>query len=187
MAEVSLRRAFPVTGALILLAICGLLTVALLVDAAVRSGIQDALLLAPWPLLALWAVYVVGVASDIRAGAAGMRVQNLLRRTWAPWSEVKRIAMRWQLEITLDDGAVVRCFGGPARSRARRIGPERTREDSAGESEDGIAMLQRLRAEAQERGTSGQDAALTRTWDVPALAALVVLVIWAVAAVLLTR
>ena len=184
MAEVALKRAFPVTGSVILLVVCALLTVALLADAVIRSGIGNALLLAPWPLLALWSVYVVGVASDVRADASGVRVQNLLRRTWVPWSSVKRIAMRWQLELSLDDRSVVRCFGGPARSRSRRIGPERTREDSVAESEDGIAALHRLRAEAADRGTAMQDGAITRSWDLPALAALVVLAVWAVVAVL---
>lgn len=183
----SLRRVFPVTGAAIFLVICGLLTVVLLVDAAVRSGVESALLLAPWPLLALWLVYVVGVASDIRANATGVRVQNLLRRTWASWSQITRITMRWQLEIKLDDGAVIRCFGGPMRSRPRRIGPERTREDSAAESADGIAMLHRLRAEAGSHTTAQQDAAPQRTWDVPAFATLIALIVWALAAILITR
>lgn len=187
MAAAEPKRVFSVTGAVILLVICALLALALLIDAVLRSGIEGALLLAPWPLLALWAVYVVGVASDIRADSTGVLVQNFLRRTWMSWAGVKRIAMRWQLEITLDDGAVLRCFGGPTRSRSRRIGPERTREDSATESDDGVALLHRLRAEAAAGGTAGQDAAITRTWDVPALAALVALVAWAVAAVIITR
>lgn len=176
------RRIFPVTGAVILLCICVVLTLVLLTDAATRTGIGNALLLAPWLLLGLWAVYVVGVASDIRADHSGVRVQNLLRRTWVPWSEVKRIAVRWQLEITLDDGAVLRCFGGPTRSRSRRIGPERTREDSATESEDGIATLHRLRADADVR--SGAE--VTHSWDIPALAALVLLTAGAVVAVVIT-
>lgn len=182
MAETGPKRVFPVTGAIILLCICAVLTLALLTDAVIRTSLGNALLLAPWPLLALWLVYVVGVASDIRGDRTGVGVQNFLRRTWMPWSRVKRIAMRWQLEITLDDGAVLRCFGGPTRARSRRIGPERTREDSATESEDGIATLHRLRAEADLRS----DAEVTRTWDIPALAALVALAAWAVAAVVAT-
>lgn len=176
------RRIFPVTGAVILLCICAVLTLLLVTDAVIRAGIGNALLLAPWLLLGLWAVYVVGMASDIRADHSGVRVQNLLRRTWVPWSEVKRITMRWQLEIALDDGAVLRCFGGPTRTRSRRIGPERTREDSATASEDGIAALHRLRADADVR--SGAE--VTRSWDIPALVALVVLVAWTVVAVILT-
>ncbi|MGM7671997.1 PH domain-containing protein [Microbacterium sp. A93] len=191
MAAAEPKRVFPVTGGVIVLVVCALLALALVTDAAIRSGIGNALLLAPWPLLALWGVYVVAVASDVRADLTGVRVQNFLRRTWAPWSRVKRVAMRWQLEITFDDGAVLRCFGGPARSRSRRIGPGRTREDSAEQSHDGIAALHRLRADSalhRLRADSEvrSDAELTRSWDMPALAALVVLAVWAILAVLVT-
>lgn len=174
MTETVPKRVFSVTGALILLVVCAILTVVMLVDAGMRSGFEGALRLAPWLLLVLWAVYVIGVASDIRADMAGVRVQNFLRRTSVPWSAVTRIAMRWQLEFILDGGRVLRCFGGPARSRARRLGPERTRENGVAETEDGIAMLQRLRSDA------APDAArqVTRSWDVPALVALVVLLAW---------
>ena len=201
MAAAEPKRVFSVTGAVILLAICAFLTLVALIDAVLRSGVEGALLVAPWPLLALWIVYVVGVASDIRADRTGVRVQNFLRRTWVSWARVKRIAVRWQLEITLDDGAIIRCLGGPMRSRSRRIGPERTREDSATQSHDGIAALHRMRAEAELRSdaevrsgggvSSGGEvrsgAEVTHTWDIPALAALVILAAWAVAAVVATH
>lgn len=175
-------RIFRITGAAGLLVICAIGTVALLIEAAVRSGVGNMLLLAPWPLLVLWAVYVAGIASDIRADVTGVQVQNLLRRTWVPWSRVKRITMRWQIELALDDGRVVRCFGGPGRSRPRRIGPDRTREDGNGDAADGIAKLQRLRLEAE----SAPDAVVTRSWDWASLAALGVLAVWAATAILLT-
>jgi len=114
MESTRLPRVFKVTGAVVLLVLAAILAVVLLIDAVVRSGVANALLLAPWPLLVLWLVYVVGVASDIRADETGVRVQNLLRRTWMPWARVKRINMRWQLEFSLDDGAVVSALGGPA-------------------------------------------------------------------------
>jgi len=176
-------RVFRVTGAAWLLGLGGVLAAALLIEAAVRSGIGEALLLAPWMLLILWTVYVVGIASDVRADRAGVHVQNLVRRTFVPWSRVKRIAMRWQIELTLDDGVVVRCLGGPARSRPRRLGPGRTRESENEEADDGIARLKRLQLEAQ----SAPDAAVERTWDAAAILGFVVLAVWAVIAVLITR
>ncbi|MGP6171586.1 PH domain-containing protein [Microbacterium sp. A204] len=176
-------RVFRVTGSVVLFVLCALVAAALLIDAAVRSGGAQALLLAPWMLLVLWAVYVVGIASDVRADRRGVHVQNLLRRTWIPWSRVKRIAMRWQLELTLDDGVVVRCFGSPARSRPRRIGPERTREDGNETAEDGIARMQRLRLDAEIQ----PDAVVVRTWDWASIIALAVLVVWAAVAVFATR
>ncbi|MDP3951916.1 MAG: hypothetical protein Q8Q19_14870, partial [Microbacterium sp.] len=87
-------RVFRVTGAAWLLGITAAMAAGLLLEAAVRTGPVSALLLAPWLLLVLWVIYVVGIASDIRADVAGVGVQNLLRRTWLPWSRVKRIAMR---------------------------------------------------------------------------------------------
>lgn len=180
MTDARPARVFRVTGSVILFAMCALIAVALLIDAVVRAGIIEAVLIAPWMLLILWVIYVVGIASDVRADRRGAGVQNLLRRVWIPWSRVKVIAMRWQVEFTLDDGAVVRCFGSPGRTRPRRIGPERTREDGNGAAEDGIARLQRFRLDAEIE----PDAAVVRTWDWPAIIALAVLVVWAALAVL---
>jgi len=176
-------RVFRVTGAAWLLGITALVAAALLVEATVRSGVGEALLLVPWILLVIWVIYVVGIASDVRADVTGVGVQNLLRRTWVPWSRVKRIAMRWQIELTLDQGGVVRCFGGPSRSRPRRLGPGRSREDAHEEADDGIAKLQRLRLEAD----APSDAAVVRTWDWPSILALAVIACWAVVAVVVTR
>lgn len=185
-------RVFRGTGALVLLILTAVVAAALLVDAAVRSGLGNALLLAPWPLLVVWTVWVVGVASDVRADQAGVQVQNLLRRISVPWHRVKRMTMRWQLEIAVDDGSVVRCFGGPARSRPRRLGPDRGKEHSVAETDDGIAALNRLRAQAAEAGSSAgsgakSDATIVRTWDWTAIIVLAVLVVWAIAAVSITR
>ncbi len=183
MPTVKPPRVFRVTGAAWLLGITALVAAALLVEATVRSGVGEALLLVPWILLVIWVIYVVGVASDVRADVTGVGVQNLLRRTWVPWSRVKRIAMRWQIELTLDQGGVVRCFGGPSRSRPRRIGPGRSREDADEGADDGIAKLQRLRLAAD----APPDAAVVRTWDWPSIIALAAIAIWAVIAVVITR
>jgi hypothetical protein len=141
------------------------------------------LLLTPWVLLVLWIVYVAGIASDIRADRSGALVQNLLRRTWMPWGRVRRVGMRWQVEFTLDDGTVVRCFGGPTASRPRRLGPGRTKEEAGAPAHDGLAALQRLRLDAE----LDPDAAMTKTWDWASIACLAVLAAWAAAAVLITR
>jgi len=176
-------RVFRATGAVVLLVLCAAVTAALLVDALVRSGAANAALLAPWPLLVLWAVYVFGVASDVRADVTGVRVQNLLRRTWVPWGRVRGIAMRWQLELTLDDATKLVSFGGPARQRPRRLGPGRTKETGDEATEDGIAALQKLRLESRP----DPDATIGRSWDWPAIAVLVVLIVWAAIAVAVTR
>jgi hypothetical protein len=183
MAAARPPRVFRITGAAWLLGVTAIIAAALLIEATVRSGIGEALLLAPWLLLVLWVIYTVGVASDIRADPSGVAVQNLLRRTWVPWSRVKRIAMRWQIELALDQGGVVKCFGGPSRSRPRRLGPERTREDADEGADDGIAKLQRLRLAAD----ASPDATVVRSWDWPTIIAFAVLAVWAAIAVAVTR
>lgn len=176
-------RAFRATGAVVLLVLCTLMAAAMLIDAATRTSLAETALLAPWPLLVLWVVYVAGLASDVRADLTGVRVQNLLRRTWLPWGRVRSIGMRWQLELTLDDGSRLTCFGGPARSRPRRLGPGGAKEDGDAQAEDGIAALHRLRSQAEHEA----DAVVVRGWDWPMLLTGIVLAAWAVIAVVLTR
>ncbi|MFS2280164.1 PH domain-containing protein [Microbacterium sp. OR21] len=171
-------------GGVALLVICAALALVLLVDAAVRADVGTALLLAPWPLLVLWGVYVVGVASRVRAQRDGVFVQNLLRTTFAPWPRVRRIDMRWQIEIAFDDGSQLACFGGPGRRRPQRLGPGRIKEDANGDADDAVAALRRAKASA-ERVSSVPP--IRRGWDLPAIVALLVLVAWAVIAVLLTQ
>lgn len=168
-----------------LLAVCAVVVVALFVDAVVRAGIGEALLLAPWMLLALWLIYAIGVASHVRGQADGVLVQNALRRTFAPWPRVRRIDMRWQVEIALDDGSILTCFGGPARMRPQRLGPGRTREDVGGEADDLVARLRRAKADAGP--ARGEAAPILRSWDLPALGALLAIAVWAAIAVLVTR
>ncbi|PKI92111.1 hypothetical protein CW368_04545 [Actinomycetales bacterium SN12] len=169
-------------GGVALLVICSILSAVLLIDAAVRGDVVTAVLLAPWPLLALWAVYVLGVASRVRATPDGVLVQNLLRTTFAPWARVQQIRMRWQIEITLDDGSLVTCFGGPATRRPQRLGPGRTKEDANGRADDAVAALRKAKASAAPVTPAPP---VRRAWDIPAIVALLVIIAWAVAAVLI--
>lgn len=171
-------------GGVALLVICSILSAALLVDAAVRADIATALLLAPWLLLVLWCVYVIGVASRVRAQRDGVFVQNLLRTTFAPWARVQRIDMRWLIEIALDGGAKLTCFGGPATRRPQRLGPNRTKEDANGPADDAVAALRRAKASAERVAPVPP---IRRGWDIHALVALLAIVAWAVIAVLVTR
>ena len=53
-------RVFRVTGAAWLLGLSAAIAIVLLIEAAVRSGVGEALLLTPWLLLVIWVVYVDG-------------------------------------------------------------------------------------------------------------------------------
>lgn len=169
-------------GTAFLLVLSTALVVVLLGDAVIRAGLRSALLLAPWMLLGLWAVYAAGVASSVRIERDGVRVQNLLRRTFAPWGRVKRIDMRWQVELALDDGSTLACFGGPARMRPQRLGPGRALEE-VDAAADAVAALRRARNAAP----ADADAPIRRSWDWPALGALGVIAVWATIAVAVTR
>ncbi|MFD5215664.1 PH domain-containing protein [Microbacterium sp. NPDC058345] len=180
--------ASPNRGGVALLVVCAVLAVVMLVDAVARAGIGRVLLLAPWLLLVLWAVYVFGVATRIRMRPDGVLVQNLLRRTFVPWHHVVRIDMRWQVEFRLDDGSVLTSLGGPVRRRPQRLGPGRTREDAGGAADDIVAAIRRAKAEAGASGRAGAtesaDAPVRRSWDLAAILALLALAGWAAAAVI---
>ncbi|MGM1017626.1 MAG: PH domain-containing protein [Actinomycetota bacterium] len=174
-------QVFRASGGWALLVICSVVAVALLVDVVLRADVGALLLYAPWVLLGLWAVYVVGVASLIRAEGEGVLVQNGLRRTFVPWERVRRIDMRWQIVITLDDDRTVVCFGGPSKTRPRRLGPGAQREGVT-EHVDAVAALRRWRSEHVPTG----NASVRRSWDMPGLAVLILLVAWAVASLTLS-
>lgn len=92
------------TSGTIGLIVSGAVAALLLVDAAMRAGILEMLRLAPWVLLALWAVYVLLYASHIAVDRRGATVQNYLRVTRMPWTEVTDIALRWQMVFALAGG-----------------------------------------------------------------------------------
>lgn len=141
---------------------------------------MQAVLIAPWVLLVLWAVYVFSFASCVKTDAEGLTAQNALRRIRVPWGRITAIEVRWQVNVTLDDGAVVRALGGPSASpRGVQRAERRDVALSATEqSEDIVEQWERAR-----RGAAKGER-VRREWDLPALLVLVVLVVWAVVAVL---
>lgn len=165
------------------LIVSALLALFLLGDAVIRAGWVSMLLLAPWVLLGLWVVYEVAVASFVRTAADGATVQNLLRRTTFGWRRVRDVDLRWQLVFSLDDGADVTCFGGPARARPVR---NRGAHEEAPKIPSGLRDLTEIR-DRWETAPAAADAPIRRSWDMPALIALGVIVIWAIAAVLIAN
>lgn len=137
------------------------------------------LLLAPWVLLGLWVVYEIAFVSSVRIDDDGATVQNLLRRTTFGWARVRDIDLRWQLVFSLDDGSDVTCYGGPARARPPRR-PIRGEEEMKAPS--GLRDLTAI-SDRRQSASDSADAPIRRSWDVPALIALAVIVIWAVVSV----
>ncbi|GAA3761525.1 hypothetical protein GCM10022240_12570 [Microbacterium kribbense] len=160
------------------------MVVFLLGDAVIRGGLADAALLAPWPLLALWLVYVSAFASSITVDGAGVIVQNMLQIIRIPWPRVRDMQWRWQVELTLDDGRQVRAQGGPLQGRGgRRPGsPSLT----PGHVRAQFDYLTRLREAAADRLRTGEVPPVRRGWDPVGLIALAILVVWAIAAIAVT-
>ncbi|WP_309102304.1 PH domain-containing protein [Microbacterium sp.] len=176
-------RTYRAPSGLVVLIACVLLAAFLLGDAVVRGSWGQMLLLAPWVLLALWAVYEVAAVSAVRVDDGGVLVQNMLRRTSFGWNHVRDVDLRWQLVFSLEDGTDVACYGEPARSRPVRT---RMRDDEAPKAPAGVRVLADIR-ERWQSATGPTGAPIRRTWDVPALAVLGVLVLWAAAAVIIAN
>lgn len=150
----------------------------LLGDTAIRGSWGQMLLIAPWVLLALWILYEISYVSFVRVDDEGVVVQNMLRRTRFGWARLRDVDLRWQLEFTLDDGRRLTCWGGPARSRPPRA---RRGEDTAPTVPSGLRTLTDIRDRWET--AAGDDASIRREWDRPALVALAIIAVWAVAAI----
>ncbi|MDQ1128173.1 PH domain-containing protein [Microbacterium sp. SORGH_AS_0888] len=180
-------------AATVWLIVAAAVAVLLLGDALLRSGWRETALLAPWVLLLLWGVYVVLFASAVVTDADGIEVRNLLRVTRASWGQVADITMAYQIVVRLLDGRRVNCFGGPVRGRPRRsahggrLPALRPRDEDEAPVVDttGVDQADRIVEEWERAGAVSGTGTIARSWDLPALVALAVLVVWAVAAVLI--
>lgn len=183
-------RAYRGYTGVAVLVVCALASAYLLGDAVVNGSWGQMLLYAPWVLLVLWTVYVVAVASAVRVDADGVAVTNMLRTTRFGWRRATDVDLTWQLDFRLDDGRKLSCWGGPGRARAPRPagrdGGIRVPASLGALGEIRALWERALDAPVPPAGT-GADAPIRRTWDLPVLAALVVIVIWAVAAVMIVN
>ncbi len=173
----------PVSGRVVL-ALVAIMAIVMLVDALVRAGIVQTLLITPWVLLGVWIVYELSFVSSVKTDTRGARVTNLLRVTSFGWDRVRDIDLKWQLVFTLMDGSDVTAMGGPARARPNRM--PRGDGDAGASVPRGIRVLDEIR-ELWTAAPDDADAPIRRSWDWPALVALAVIVIWAVTAIIITR
>lgn len=171
-------RTYRASSGLLILIPSAALALFLLGDTVVRGSWGQMLLVAPWLLLALWVLYEISYVSSVRVSDDGVIVQNMLRRTSFGWARVRDIDLRWQLQFSLDDGRDLTCWGGPARSRPPRPGRG---EDAEVKVPSGLRTLTDIRDRWEAAPVA--DAPIRREWDVPALIALAVIIIWAVGSV----
>ena len=153
------------------------LVVVLLVDAGLRAGVGELLLIAPWLLLALWGVYALLFAPHVRIDARGIRVHNPLRIADIPWGRVTDIDMRWQLEVRTDEPRVYKAYGGPVAGRPGRP-PLRRDDDRARREPPAIRDLVLIQDAWESARGDAPNGAVRRGWDIPSLASLMLLVAW---------
>ncbi|MFT4211980.1 MAG: PH domain-containing protein [Microbacterium sp.] len=162
--------------------LAAVLVVFVLVDAVVRSSWAETALIAPWVLLILWAIYVGVYASCVVTDAEALTVQNLLRRTRVPWPKVAGIDVNLQLIVSTADGDKISCFGGPTMVRANLRG----RKDDPDAQPRALREAARIQQDGERALAAGPpDGPVTRTWDRPALLALLAIAVWAAIAVVI--
>lgn len=179
-------RVFRAPSSVFGLVLGAVLAVVLLGDAALRAGVGEMLLLAPWVLLAFWGVYALLFAPHVRIDARGIRIHNPLRITEIAWARVSDIDMRWQLEVTTDEPRVVKAFGGPVAGRPGRP-PLRRDEDRGRREPPAIRDLQVIQdAWESARPGAASDGVVRRFWDIPSAISLAVLIAWVIIALFIS-
>lgn len=179
-------RTFRSTSGVIAFFALGAFGLGVLAEAAFRAGLAEMLLLAPWVMAGVWAVYVLSAASMVRVDARGVVVQNYLRRTSFGWAQVRDVDLQWQLQFTVMDAQrKLTCWGGPSRGRPQR---PRVAEGEAPQARVPAGYRELVDITDLWRN-AGPDATapIRRSWDLPAIIALGVLILWAIAAVLIAQ
>lgn len=179
-------RVFRAPSSVVGLILAAALAAVLLGDAALRAGVGEMLLIAPWVLLALWGVYALIFAPHVRIDAHGIRIHNPLRIAEIAWARVTDVDMRWQLEVRTDEPRVYKAFGGPVAGRPGR--PSLRREDDRGLREPpAIRDLQVIQgAWESARDTADAAGGVRRVWDIPSVISLAVLIVWVIIALFIS-
>ena len=170
-------RVFRAPSAVFGLVVGAVLAVVLLADAALRAGVGEMLLIAPWLLLALWGVYALLFAPHVRIDRRGIRIHNPLRIADIPWGRVTDIDMRWQLEVRTDEPRVYKAYGGPVAGRPGRPGLRRD-DDRDRREPPAIRDLRLIQEAWKSAGAPDAGQPVRRKWDIPSLISLAVLIVW---------
>ncbi|MCI9858138.1 PH domain-containing protein [Microbacterium proteolyticum] len=177
---------FRAPSSVIGLVVAVALAVVLLGDAALRAGVGAMLLLAPWILLAVWAVYALLYAPHVRISADGIRIQNPLRVTDIAWARVREIDLQWQLRVLTDEQRTYKAFGGPVAGRPGR--PPLRRDDVADRGEPpAIRDLVVIRdAWEASRDSAPPAGPIHRFWHIPSVVSLLALIVWVIIALFIS-
>ncbi len=181
------RTVFRASSGVAAVVIAGVVAVLLLVDTALRAGGLDAFLVAPWLLLVLWVVYAASYASHIAIDDEGATVQNFLRIIRLPWQAVVDVELRYQIRFTLRSGRVVSSFGGPVAGRPPRAAL-RGAPDGDLRQPSALRDLDAIRGRWERARTDGAGGGeVVRSWDPVGLVSLIVIAVWALGAVIISR
>ncbi|MFJ4039250.1 hypothetical protein ACIPVB_14375 [Microbacterium sp. NPDC090007] len=177
---------FRAPSAVVGLILAASLAAVLLGDAALRAGVGEMLLIAPWVLLAVWGVYALLFAPHVRIDAHGIRIHNPLRITRVAWARVTDIDMRWQLEVHTDEPRVVKAIGGPVAGRPGRPALRRDEERSRREPPAIRDLIVIQDAWESARPTADPEGVVRRVWDIPSVISLAVLIVWVIIALFIS-
>ena len=175
-------RVFRAPSSVVGLMVSVMLSMVLLGDAALRAGLGETLLIAPWVLLALWGVYAFLYAPHVRIDADGIRIHNPLRVTDIAWARVRDIDLQWQLRVITDEPRVYKAFGGPVAGRPGRPPLRRDAERDRREPPAIRDLVVIQDAWEAARDTASASGAVRRFWDIPSAVSLLVLICWAIIA-----
>ncbi|MFT4235845.1 MAG: hypothetical protein QM607_12720 [Microbacterium sp.] len=168
------RRAQPRSG-FVWLIVGVVVVLTLLIDATVRTGIVEALLLAPWPLLLLWLLWTCFASPHVLSDDRMVRVHNPLRTWTIPWGAVADLKLRGQVEVHLADGRKVEAW-------ALTVKRQRVKRDI-----DPVEREFELLQDRCEEASPQTEAIVTKTWNWPEIGAFLALIVWCVIGIFVTR
>jgi hypothetical protein len=115
--------------------VAAVVSIALMVDSAVRGYWMAALVAVPILGLIVWVFALVLVFPRVILTTDALTVVNIVRRHEIPWELIDDVTLRFQVRVRLKSGRTILCWGAPTAGldRVRGIGDvEPTRLGAAG-------------------------------------------------------
>ncbi len=188
-----LRTYRPLTSRIIGWVLVAILTLALGVTLLGEGEIVPGFV--AWVALALVATWLILLRPCVTLSTSGVTIQNLVRDVDVPWGQVESLGTRWALEVRTSDGREYSSWAIPAKrtfsskeeefaESSQMPGAQLPRAGSRLSAERMVGIIETVRA-ARRRGELPREEPAFDTvqvrWSQPALAALVVTGVAAVA------